>query len=560
MTRYVIIPDSTLSYNYRNFPLLDFVPSAPSGLIPSPIYRFLKGKKPETDSKGRLVRAPYSVRRLEASLRTRFAAKEVAVVDENHLAEHVDEKTEVIAVSTMDPFGIGPTTMSFYALFGGELYPWVWKEWDILMSRINRARRGKKAKVLVGGPGVWEFTVFRDEMDKYDIDYVFQGEVDDVAADLFSQISADSIDRSNFNSGYQSFDEKHRRIIKNDEKFLSRGTSYLAYPGTEDIVPIIKPSMKGLVEVMRGCGVGCDFCEVTLRPLRYYPIENIKQEIAINAANGQSRAWLQSDEIWGYKHGKMFEPNEDELSHLFSEVMSVEGISSANPTHGRISIPAAHPEMMEKFTKILRGGPDNWIGIQTGVETGSDELASKHMPNKTLPLKVGPDGTWQEIVWQGVSVETANFWRPAFTIQVGQEGETEEDRMDTVALVNRLSNSYSAGRPFEFTVTPLLNVPLGRIKSMELNKSMLNKSELAVYYAAYRHLAKMARRDGIRDAKGNIIFRTMFGGLVSFGGGLLLSTIERMARKAGLDTEKVKRYGMGNRSEFRNLSSVSRVL
>ena len=50
-------------------------------------------------------------------------------------------------------------------------------------------------------------------------------------------------------------------------------------------------------------------------------------------------------------------------------------------------------------------------------------------------------------------------------MQVGQKGETDEDNWDTVALINRLSNSYVDGRPFEFTVTPMLNVPLGRIKS-----------------------------------------------------------------------------------------------
>jgi hypothetical protein len=48
----------------------------------------------------------------------------------------------------------------------------------------------------------------------------------------------------------------------------------------------------------------------------------------------------------------------------------------------------------------MKTGPRNWVGIQTGIETGSDELAKKHMPNKTLPLKIGPDGSWLDIVWQ----------------------------------------------------------------------------------------------------------------------------------------------------------------
>jgi len=33
--------------------------------------------------------------------------------------------------------------------------------------------------------------------------------------------------------------------------------------------------MHGMVEVMRGCGRGCTFCDVTLRSLRYYPPEKV---------------------------------------------------------------------------------------------------------------------------------------------------------------------------------------------------------------------------------------------------------------------------------------------
>lgn len=559
MTRFVIVSDSTLSYSYRNFPLLDFLPGSPSRLIPEPVYRFLKGPEPPYGPNGELVYAPYSIRRLETSLLKGFPKKDVVVAHENQLHRHIGEDTEIIAVSTMDPLGLGPITMSYYALFGGEMYAWVWKEWDILMEKINTLRKNTRAKLLIGGPGVWEFTLFRDEMEKYNIDYVFQGEADDIAASLFNGIVEDSPDSSIFLRGYTTYDEKFMRIVRKDEKFLARGSNSKAYPSVDDIVPIVNPSMKGLVEVMRGCGVGCDFCEVTLRPLRYYPIENIRKEIAVNVGSGQHSAWLQSDEIWGYRHGALFEPNQEALVDLFTEVMKVKGIEASNPTHGRISIPAAHPELIEKLTKILHGGPRNWIGIQTGIETGSDTLAMKHMPNKTLPLRIGPDGSWQEIVWQGVSVETANFWRPAFTVQVGQAGETDEDLMDTVALINRLSSSYSAGRPFEFTVTPLLNVPLGRIKHRSLNTGSLTKAQLAVYYAAYRHLAKMARRDGLRDARGNILSRAAIGSLISFGGLLMLKTIEKVAMREGVDVEKIKKYGIEGKREISSLSILARA-
>ena len=47
----------------------------------------------------------------------------------------------------------------------------------------------------------------------------------------------------------------------------------------DEIPEIVEPTMHGMVEVMRGCGRGCKFCDVTLRSLRYYPVEKVKKEI-----------------------------------------------------------------------------------------------------------------------------------------------------------------------------------------------------------------------------------------------------------------------------------------
>ena len=37
----------------------------------------------------------------------------------------------------------------------------------------------------------------------------------------------------------------------------------------------------------------------------------------------------------------MFTPNQDEMVNLMKTVMSIKGVTGSNPTHGRISIPAA---------------------------------------------------------------------------------------------------------------------------------------------------------------------------------------------------------------------------
>ena len=257
-------------------------------------------------------------------------------------------------------------------------------------------------------------------------------------------------------------------------------------------------------------------------------------------------AWLHSDEIFAYEHGRNFVPNEEAILDLMKTVMSTPGIRISNPTHGRISIPAAYPDLMRKLSRVLRAGPSNWVGVQVGIETGSDRLASKHMPNKTLPLRVGPDGSWAEIVWRGTYVMNRHYWRPAFTVQIGQAGETPEDNWETVALINRMSeSSLENGTPFEFTVTPMQNVPLGLLKSSDFASEKLDPSQLAVYYASYKHLAKMALRDASRASNdSSFAARYVTGGMIALGGWAMFRLVKRTCRKGGLDLEKAARYGL----------------
>jgi radical SAM superfamily enzyme YgiQ (UPF0313 family) len=520
--------------------------------MPNSVYQFLKGKVSPPVDGGRLKYAPYGTRKLEAALLAKYSPSDVVVAHPDHMASFIKDDTEIIGINTMDPFGLGPTTMSFYALYesnwqGHKLNAFVRQDWENLIARVNSLRAGKKAKLIIGGAGVWEYMLMPEEIDRHKIDYLFQGESDDIVTDLFYQISQNSIDSNMFAHSYVTYDQSFHRTVKEDGRFLSRGKALKTFPSLDSIPNIVNPSTKGLTEAMRGCGIGCDFCEVTLRELRYYPVEKVVNEIKVNVEKGNtSLAWLHSDEIFAYKHLPRYVPDQDALVELFTAIMAIKGVKRSNPTHGRISIPAAYPELIEKLSKVMRAGPNNYIGIQVGLETGSDTLAMKHMPAKTLPLSIGKDGTWQEIVWKGVYNMNKYFWRPAFTVQVGQMDETDEDNWETVALINRLSNSVCDGRSFEFTVNPLLNVPLGRIKSKNID-ARLSQSMLAVFYASYRHLAKMSVRDGWKDSAGNPFIRLGTAGLIGVGGTMMDKAVGRIAAKNGVDLEKVKNWGIGKK-------------
>ena len=268
MTRYVLVSDTTLARNYRGVPLLDFLASAPTSAVPGSIYSFLRGPPPPHDH-GRSAVAPYSVRKLEAALLKEHRREEVVVAHQDYLAEFIDDDTEVIGVTTMDPFGLGPLTMSYAVFFETAAPAYVQREFESLLTRINRARAGKKAKLVVGGPGVWELTVRPEELERNRIDYAFQGESDDILSDLFNYVVDDGGENTEFFRGFQTFDEDFRKQWRSSPKFISRFQFSKQFPKLEDIPEIVGPSTKGMTEVMRGCGIGCDFCEVTLRPLRY---------------------------------------------------------------------------------------------------------------------------------------------------------------------------------------------------------------------------------------------------------------------------------------------------
>lgn len=383
--------------------------------------------------------------------------------------------------------------------------------------------------------------VFPEELDRLDIDYAFQGEVDDIACILFKEIAEDSFSSNMFCKGFQTFDESFHQIFSSHYKFLSRRQFSKQFPKIDEIPTIRNPCINGLAEVMRGCGIGCDFCEVTLRPLRYYPLDMVRREVTINVRGGSSFAMLQSDEIFAYEHGKNFAPNSEALEQLFSEVINVQGVKRTNPTHGRISIPAAYPDLISRLSAIIRAGPTNFIGIQVGLETGSERLARIHMPSKTLPLKIGVDAEWDQIVWQGTYNFNRYYWRPAFTVQVGQPYETPEDNWETVEMTNRMSNSEVEGRPFEFSITPVQNVPLGLLKSKQFSQLKPNESQMAVYYACYKHLAKLAARNlQIRNGT-NRLLKIGTASIIAFGGWLMYEYVKRICRKSGVDTDKIDR-------------------
>ncbi len=263
MAKYVLVSDPTLSREYRLIHNLEYIPCAPTRYVPVWFWQYLAGGRgPHHD--GRAVRAPYALRKVEAALLTKYSPNEVVVAHPDYAHHFIREDTEIVGVHTMDPFGLGPLTMLFTN--GRSLTSIVESVFRKFMTRLHleKMKRKPRAKIIVGGPGTWELTFLPSLVSELHIDHAVQGEIEDVAPDLFRQLAENSLD-SRFTYGYQTYDKDFHKLWASDHNrvFITRTASSKQFPTVDEIPSIRGATINGLVEVMRGCGLACDFCEVT---------------------------------------------------------------------------------------------------------------------------------------------------------------------------------------------------------------------------------------------------------------------------------------------------------
>ena len=302
--------------------------------------------------------------------------------------------------------------------------------------------------------------------------------------------------------------------------------------------------MHGMVEVMRGCGRGCKFCDVTLRSLRYYSPEKVKKEIEVNIKKGgMDRAWIHSDDIFVYGMdigtSKNMEPNREALEELFTAIMST-GIKHTNPTHGTLSGAIADERVVPNISKITNAGPDNLTGIQCGLETGSMRLIEKYADRKLAPYQ--PE-EWHWVVKEGVKTLNENYWIPAFTLIMGLDNDEQpEDGWETIRLISELEHEQPDSM---FTATPLTFVPIGLLEKSEFYDMGQDSdpTQLGVMYKTWQHnfkygIKKFMTKTG-KHGTGGSIKKMAFNGLARSLGGVPLTAMERYARRKGREHERV---------------------
>ncbi len=510
MVRIVLSTDETLTNTYHDVPLLDFLGCAPVDKLPGWVFRILDSQIP--DNNGILTMAPYGLRKIEAALLAQgFKREEVVVAHPRKIGQFIDEKTTIVALYEMDPIGLGPVSMMFTN--GGKWTNYTRFKFFQLVEKINalRERKGYKFKLIIGGPGAWQVDFRKEEREKLKIDHVIIGEADHVAGDIFRDIESGNADET---------------------------VHIKSWPRVDEIPTIVAPSYKGLIEVMRGCGRGCRFCEPNLRVARYIPLEKIEEEIKLNITAGIDHAWLHSEDIFLYRveDKKKFYPNAEAVIELFETATKY--TKNVNPTHGAIAGALANPRMIEEISRIVGANGRHWIGIQVGLETASPGLIGMYMANKMKPFS--PE-EWPWVVLNGTYVLNKNYWFPAYTTILGLPGETEEDEIMTTQLILTMERELEEklGNRAHFTVTPLAFIPMGLLKDKEFFnvEEMMTEGRFLHLYHAWRHLYKEVVKGLPMVMRGNP-FLLPFYPLARLGARLVVEHIRKWGIKRGFNPNK----------------------
>jgi radical SAM superfamily enzyme YgiQ (UPF0313 family) len=558
----VLSADRTLMSPYRGISLASFFGCAPAldfnrtkdsfwyyilknQVTPRVLFDFICN--PIGHKNGIASFAPYGLRKLESSLlRDGYNPEDVVVAHPDYIEKFIGPETEVVGTYEMDPLGMGPVTMTF--TFGRKTMSYDELYNRDLHLRINAAknRNGSKAKVIVGASGTWQYNYDPAKIEEYGIYGIVEGdlggigpELDGVGGRFFDAVINGELETSNpFKKS--EFKVEIKEFVKSDRKYHGRFFHYSDEPSIDEIPNIVNPSMHGMIEVMRGCGRGCKFCDVTLRPLRYYPVEKVQKEIEINMKyGGLKNAWIQSDDIFVYglnpRTTKNMQPNREAIEELFKGIMDT-GIEHTNPTHGTLAGAIADERLVPNVSKIIKSGPDNFIGIQCGLETGSIRLIGKYADRKLAPFK---PSEWHWVVKEGVKTLNEHYWVPAFTLIMGLDNnESVEDSWETIRLIHELETEQPDSK---FTVTPLTFVPIGLLEKstfFDIGNTM-DPGKLGVMYKTWQHNFKHGIQKFMSTVgRHNTIKNTFFSSLAKTLGGIPLSSLEKYARNKGPEHEK----------------------
>jgi radical SAM superfamily enzyme YgiQ (UPF0313 family) len=399
-----------------------------------PLLFWLFARSP-LHSNGLATFAPYPLRKIESRLLE--AGLDVATVVPEALPGLISG-ARVLGIHSVDPLGLatGPIT-GFHS--NAQRYSVSLLRNLLGCNEVQNARR-RGLRVVLGGAGAWQLAQDPGAMDALGIDHVIIGEAERTAPALFRMLHAGGAPP---------------RVIAS----LPQDA-----PSAGEIPAIRTPSSSGCIELGRGCGRKCRFCEVTKPPLRWLAPSKIEQELRINRAAGIRAGILHAEDVLLYGR-EDFIPDREKLMSLFN--LAYRYYDSFILTHFSLSAVLARKAAVRDLMGLAIARQGYMIG-EAGIETGSDRLLRATMSGKLLPHR---QMKWADIVKESLGFLHDLGFMPYCSLIVGLPKEEESDIRQTLDLVDDIKDIRGLLLPCSFTP---LGTYSGRPRSMFRPSDSLN--------------------------------------------------------------------------------------
>jgi radical SAM superfamily enzyme YgiQ (UPF0313 family) len=421
----VLTADRTLMANYTL--LFDgMMAASQTTAAPPTIFGSLlmprHAKNPQPDDCRARV-APLGLRRMEAALLAAdFSPDEVAVVAEENLHRAIGPATKIIGVSSGEPAGLGMNTSTMTSIAGGKIYPEAL--FRRLMKTIGRLNRNHSAKIVLGGPGAWQIADDPSQRAALGVDHLVAGYAEENVAAYF------------------------RRLLQNETlpDVLEGGWT----PRT-NIPPIQGASTMGVVEISRGCGLGCPFCTLARVPMTHLPPETILADARTNVEAGLPNLAVLSEDFFRYGAAGM-NADPPALLALLRDMRKIPGVRLIQIDHANAVTIAQFDDAQLRAIHDLLAGPDarRAIWVNVGIETASAELLRAIGGGCKMNRDAEP---WDKFSARQLRRLCQSGFFPLASMMIGLPGERDEHLRATLDWVRSLQNERMA-------IFPVLHAPI----------------------------------------------------------------------------------------------------
>ena len=470
--RIVLTSDTTMMSSYHGGVLLGFASIMPRSVMPDWIFRSLFCPPVEAAPDGSARLAPCGMRKVESALlESGFSREDVMVAHPDHLERAIGPETRIVGITHDDP--MGKIAVRELEEIIGRGPP---QNRSKFLSLLRHPLLEKyRPKIVVGGNGAWELMG-----EDVGVDHIYLGE------------------------GEIDFPEVCRRILQGDHvPEIIRGT---VVPG-EKIPNNRGPTIGGIVEIGRGCWRGCTFCSPTMRTLRHRPLDNILEDVRMNLQNGQRDILLHSEDVFIYGSQGM-RPDEEKVLKLVKAVKQL-GPHTIDVSHLSLATVHQNQDLLRKVSEIVGIGSDQkYMSAWIGIETGSCRILEMHMPRKALPSETS---AWPEMVMDCYRLFDEESWLPVASLVLGLPGETAQDVVQTIDLVESIKHYTGHILPLFFT--PMAETQLGGILGFGKDRALPEHWQLVGLCLEYnlRHLKRLHKLYSERMTAGPVVHAALTG-------------------------------------------------